>query len=398
MSWFTDEEWAETEKEIPQPADGLVQKYLQGREGLVAQEASQRSDHAFRQSLSPIARRACAIVDRIRADEMARVWTPQLEEAIATREAGNVTVHPGMMFGLAKDAMETTELWRVVRRMPKGALLHAHNDAMVDFGFLIGVVLDTPGMHVACRDSHLATDDARRERVPAPRVGFDVVGQKDKGPPLKTLFPILAWFRKLCADEGVTIPLFLHAGETLGDGTETDGNLFDAVLLGARRVGHAFSLYKHPLLVELVKDRRILVESCPISNEVLRLCSSVTAHPLPALLARGVPCALSNDDPGMLGHDTAGATHDFWSALQGWDNLGLAGLGSLAENSVRWAAFEDENDAAWVQGVKEASLGSGVKAQRLKEWAVAWEEFCLWVVTEYGDRYPDEEEMVDAAG
>lgn len=227
--------------------------------------------------------------------------------------------------------------------------------------------------------------------------GYDVVGQEDKGPPLKTLFPILAWFRKLCADEGVTIPLFLHAGETLGDGTETDGNLFDAVLLGARRIGHGFSLYKHPLLVELVKDRRILVESCPISNEVLRLCSSVTAHPLPALLARGVPCAISNDDPGMLGHDTAGATHDFWSALQGWDNLGMAGLGSLAENSVRWAAFEDEDDAAWVRGVKEASLGSGVKARRLKEWAVAWEEFCLWVVTEYGDRYPDQGEAVDAA-
>ncbi|KAL8418854.1 hypothetical protein RB594_002165 [Gaeumannomyces avenae] len=594
MAVFSDEEWAETEKEIPRPTDGLVQKYLEGRAGLAAQEARQRSDHAFRQSLSPIARRACGVVERMRAAESARVWNAGLEEAIAVREAGRVTVHPGMMFGLAKDVMETTDLWRVARRMPKGALLHAHNDAMVDMGFLIAEVLATPGMHVACADSDLATAEARADRapvfrflratppgaegmdiwsedyvpgtfVPAARAadtfpgdgegggggggggraafeawlksrvtlsrtdateqhhgqdhiwakfmrcfqitgsmlhyepvfraflrrvlrllhddgvawaefrhtwpldycregrdrpeedymhmftvideevarfkeenpsfwglrmiwsshraaparsmasdmvlcvetkrafphlvaGYDVVGQEDKGPPLKDLFPILAWFRKLCAEEGVQIPLFLHAGETLGDGTDTDGNLFDAVLLGARRVGHGFSLYKHPLLIELVRERRILIESCPISNEVLRLCSSVLSHPLPALLARGVPCALSNDDPGMLGHDTAGATHDFWQALQGWDNLGLAGLGSLAENSVRWAAFEDEDDAAWVKGIKEASLGDGVKAKRLKEWAVAWEEFCLWVVTEYGDRYPDEEEAVEAAG
>ena len=49
-------------------------------------------------------------------------------------------------------------------------------------------------------------------------------------------------------------------------------NLFDAVLLGTRRIGHAFSLHKHPLLVDMVKEKKILVESCPISNEVLRLC------------------------------------------------------------------------------------------------------------------------------
>jgi len=127
------------------------------------------------------------------------------------------------------------------------------------------------------------------------------------------------------------------------------------------------------------------VESCPISNEVLRLCASVMSHPLPALLARGVSCSLCNDDPAILGQDTAGMTHDFWQALQGWDNLGLAGLGSLAENSVRWAAFEDQNAAAWVNDIKEASLGNGVRAERMKQWSVEWEQFCLWIVTEYGD-------------
>lgn len=92
----------------------------------------------------------------------------------------------------------------------------------------------------------------------------------------------------------------------------------------------------------------------------------------------------------MLGQDTAGATHDFWQALQGWDNLGLGGLGSLAENSIRWSAFEDETDAQWKSSIQQASLGSGIKAQRLKEWAIKWEEFCLWIVDEYGDKYGEE--------
>ena len=96
-------------------------------------------------------------------------------------------------------------------------------------------------------------------------------------------------------------------------------------------------------------------------------------------------CSLNNDDPAMLGQDTAGSTHDFWQALQGWDNLGLAGLGSLAENSIRWAAFEDQTTEEWGRDVREASLGTGLKADRLKLWIVEWEKFCLWIVTEFGE-------------
>jgi adenosine deaminase CECR1 len=136
--------------------------------------------------------------------------------------------------------------------------------------------------------------------------GYDLVGQEDAGRPLKDLLPELFWFKKQCAQEGIDIPFFFHAGECLGDGSDTDQNLFDAVLLGTRRIGHGFSLYKHPLLIDMVKEKRILVESCPISNEVLRLCASVMSHPLPALLARGVACSLCNDDPAILGQDTAG--------------------------------------------------------------------------------------------
>ncbi|KAI0179146.1 Metallo-dependent hydrolase [Hypoxylon sp. FL1284] len=569
-SKYTEEEWEEISTELPKESDPFMQKYIKGREALIEQENTQRSDASFRKNLSPIAKRACDIVARIREEEKNTVWTPQLEDALA-REAENITVHPGMMFSLSKRRMEGTKLWRIVRRMPKGTLLHAHLDAMVDFRHMIDVVLATPGMHLsadrsldgpAARDAALlnfrfferprvdgdlwgpgyapgthvlltrvadaypeggragfvewlygrctisrtdavsqhhgvdeiwqkfyrcfrvvnsmlhyepvfrrfmrrllsllaadgvawceirfswvldyyvegsetpepdfdaamaavedevarfrASDEgskfwgvrliwaglrmlptrdlvqnmeyciATKARHPELIMGYDVVGQEDGGRPLRDLLPELFWFRKQCAAEGVDMPFFFHAGECLGSGSATDHNLFDAVLLGTRRIGHGFSLYKHPLLVDLVRERRVLVESCPISNEVLRLCGSVMSHPLPALLARGVACSLCNDDPAMLGQDTAGSTHDFWQALQGWDSLGLAGLGSLAENSVRWAAFEDQSPDQWAADIREASTGAGIKAQRLTEWRVDWEKFCLWVVDEFGDDY-----------
>jgi adenosine deaminase CECR1 len=77
-------------------------------------------------------------------------------------------------------------------------------------------------------------------------------------------------------------------------------------------------------------------------------------------------------------------SHDFWQSLQGFENLGLEGLASLAENSVRWANFEDCPAKQWALELKEGSMGKGIRAQRLKDWAREFEQFCQWVVLEYG--------------
>lgn len=84
---------------------------------------------------------------RVRDEESRTIWTPQLEDSLARSEE-NITVHPGMMFSLSKQRMESTKLWKIVREMPKGALLHGHMDAMVDFDYLFGVLMDSPGMHI----------------------------------------------------------------------------------------------------------------------------------------------------------------------------------------------------------------------------------------------------------
>jgi len=221
--------------------------------------------------------------------------------------------------------------------------------------------------------------------------GFDLVGQEDGGRTLVDLIPILFWFRKQCAEEKVEIPFFFHAGECLGDGNDTDNNLFDAILLGTRRIGHGFSLFKHPLLIDLVKEKKILIECCPISNEILRLTSTIQSHPLPALLARGVSVSLCNDDPAILGTGRNGLTHDFWQALQGLDNLGLEGLATMAENSIRWSAFEDQSQADWLAGIRSGITGDGLKAERLLHWYADFEKFCQWVVLEFAGEVAEED-------
>lgn len=68
--------------------------------------------------------------------------------------------------------------------------------------------------------------------------GFDLAGDENVLKPLIDYLEPLQHFRLRQQEEGVEIPFLFHAGETLGDGTVADNNLYDAILLGTKRIGH----------------------------------------------------------------------------------------------------------------------------------------------------------------
>lgn len=129
------------------------------------------SDHAFRETLSPMAAEACAIVSQIRFEEQQTVWTKEYEDTLAA-EVGDV--YPGMMFNLARDRMEKTKLWKIIQRMPKGALLHCHLEAMVDLKWLIDEMFNIGGFHIIAdgplhTPSTLETSGVRFKWLSSPR-------------------------------------------------------------------------------------------------------------------------------------------------------------------------------------------------------------------------------------
>ncbi|ESZ96231.1 hypothetical protein SBOR_3389 [Sclerotinia borealis F-4128] len=220
--------------------------------------------------------------------------------------------------------------------------------------------------------------------------GYDIVGQEELGRTLEDVTPIMLWFKKQCELRNLKISFFLHAGERLGDGDVNDDNLCDAILLGARRISHGYSLPKHPLLEELYQKHRIMVESCPMSNDSLRTIRSASAHTVPMLLAKGVGASLNCHDLQLLGQEMSGVSMKFFMAIWGW-NLSLGGLGHLAQNSVRWSQFEDQNDEDWQLGIQEGeSSQDGLKGKRMREWKNSWEEFCAWIVESYDKSFGNE--------
>lgn len=106
---------------------------------------------------------------------------------------------------------------------------------------------------------------ALKQEFPHLIAGFDLVGDENVLKPLIDYAEPLLAFRKTCEDLGLDIPFIFHAGETLSDGGKADVNLYDAIALRTKRIGHGFSLAKHPHLMDVCRQRGILVESCPIS-------------------------------------------------------------------------------------------------------------------------------------
>jgi reverse gyrase len=77
---------------------------------------------------------------------------------------------------------------------------------------------------------------------------------------------------------------------------DIDRNLVDALLLGAKRIGHRFALSRHPYIMKQMKELGVYLELCPISNQILGLTPRMGRHSIYSLLANNVHCTVSSDN------------------------------------------------------------------------------------------------------
>lgn len=164
-------------------------------------------------------------------------------------------------------------------------------------------------------------------------VGWDAPGEEDAGHPTLDYAKQLLEFRDLSRKKGIDLPLMLHDGES----DWSTMNTVDAVLLGAKRLGHGFNIVRHPLLMEEVRKRGVAIEVCPISNQVLRYVTDLRIHPGVEMLKNGLPVVISSDDPGIW--SARGLSHDFWEATVAWQ-LSARDLKTLVRNSIQYSGLE----------------------------------------------------------
>jgi aminodeoxyfutalosine deaminase len=157
-------------------------------------------------------------------------------------------------------------------------------------------------------------------------VGIGLGGEEALYPPEKFI-DVFALVR----EEGFgSVP---HAGEVAGPASVRGA--LDA--LHADRVRHGIRAVEDPALLEELAERRVVLDVTPLSNLRTGVVPSLREHPLPDLIAAGIPCTVSTDDPEMFDTDL---TREYDAVL----SIGIDPR-TLYEAGVEGALCSDETRA-----------------------------------------------------
>jgi aminodeoxyfutalosine deaminase len=172
-----------------------------------------------------------------------------------------------------------------------------------------------------------------QRRDPGSVVGVGVGGPEGDRYPMDV---IATQVRRAKAEGLHSLP---HAGENAGA-----SSIWTAVReLAADRIGHGVRCLEDPALVDHLREHAIPLEVCPGSNVALKVVPSLREHPLPRLLAAGLPVTLGSDDPPMFGTDLVAEYCSSADAF-GWD---AAMLRRLADASFVHAFAPPDRIAGW---------------------------------------------------
>ena len=185
--------------------------------------------------------------------------------------------------------------------------------------------------------------DFAAERIGEGVVAIGLGGFEAEGP--------AHWFGDLYAqarDRGLR--LTCHAGETTNA-----QSIWDALSIGAERIGHGIRAIEDPRLMDHLRDRRIPLEVCITSNVRTGAVASLKEHPVRKLFDAGVPIILNTDDPALfecsLESEYALAAREF--------SFTPTEIGEIAENA-RVFAFSSINSrqAKSIQTLSTEGTGS----------------------------------------
>lgn len=124
-------------------------------------------------------------------------------------------------------------------------------------------------------------------------------------------------------------------------------------LLKVSRIDHGNRSLDDDALVEYLKEKKIPLTVCPLSNLKLKVVKDLKKHPLKEMLNRGLMVTLNSDDPAYFG----GYVGENYMALAESLDLTRDEIYTLVQNSFS-ASFLDDNEKKMMNSkVAEFNLG-----------------------------------------
>lgn len=161
-------------------------------------------------------------------------------------------------------------------------------------------------------------------------VSIDIGGNEAKFPP----GPYAPVYKRA---HNMGLHLVAHAGEAAGP-----RSIWDAVdLLGVERIGHGVSAKGDDRLLRHLREKRIVIEACPVSNVRTGVVPDISKHPVRDFFDSGLIVTVNSDDPSLFNTDL---TNEY---LQLHEHLGFTveELYNLSVNAAN-SAFIPESTRA----------------------------------------------------
>lgn len=110
--------------------------------------------------------------------------------------------------------------------------------------------------------------------------------------PTKDFAPVFSLAKEL------NVPYIIHAGEAAGP-----ESVWEALALGAKRIGHGIHSIADAALLKLLAQNRIPLETCFTSNLQTKAVDKSEDYPLAAFLGQGIPATINTDNMTVSGTD-----------------------------------------------------------------------------------------------
>ena len=136
-------------------------------------------------------------------------------------------------------------------------------------------------------------------------------------------FPVKQQAEMFRKSKELGIPFTIHAGEC-----GSTQSVWDAIELGASRIGHGIAAAKDETLMRYCADHKIPFEMCPVSNLQTKAVRTMEEYPFLRFLEAGIPVTINTDNRTV---SNTSMTKEL-ELLQGYYGIGDKVLAQLMEN------------------------------------------------------------------
>ncbi|MBC7370308.1 MAG: adenosine deaminase, partial [Bdellovibrionaceae bacterium] len=123
-------------------------------------------------------------------------------------------------------------------------------------------------------------------------IGIDLADNEEGFDP-KIFAPLFLKARK------AGLRITVHSGES-NNSTSAQWVKDSIEVLGAERIGHGIQIINNPEILNFVRDKKIPLEVCPISNWLTQAFKTHQEHPIRKLISAGIKVTINSDDPGIF--------------------------------------------------------------------------------------------------